>query len=111
MGVAVKKRPRTEASRSPEELCASDTRAQEFHGVPCRGDCSGHGYAWARQRDITREAQCERASEDFYEGCIAWSREYRFGYESARRDEVRDSSDCGGTVAEILGCEDYVEER
>ena len=94
-------------------MCISDTRAQEFHGVPCRGDCSGHeaGYAWARQRDITREGQCERtSSESFYEGCIAWAREYRFGYERARSDDVRDSSECDGTDAEMLGCEDYVDD-
>jgi hypothetical protein len=95
-------------------LSISDARAQEFHGIPCGGgDCSHHeaGYRWAQEREITREAQCERSPQEFHEGCVAWAREYRSGFERARNDDVRDASECDGTDAENSGCEDYVEER
>src|SRR4030081_1804002 len=87
-------------------LCTCDVSAQEFHGFSCPGDCGGHeaGYAWAREREVTREAQCQRSSVAFYEGCAAWAREYRSGYDRARTDDVRDASECDGTDAEISGC-------
>jgi len=95
-------------------MAISTSRAEDFHGIPCEGDdCSRPeaGYRWAQEREITEEAQCQRSPQDFYDGCVSWAREYRSGYGRARSDDVRDASECDGTDAEILGCQDYVEER
>lgn len=54
---------------------------RNFHGFPCKTDCSGHeaGYAWAEKNDITEEDDCTGNSESFIEGCIAWVAEERSG--------------------------------
>ena len=95
-------------------VAISSSRAEDFHGFPCDGDdCSTleAGYQWAKEQEITAEAECRQGPPPLYNGCIAWAREYRCGYARARHDDVRDESECDGTDAEIVGCQDYVEER
>src|SRR5438309_7973768 len=94
-------------------LVISSSRAEDFHGVPCSGgDCDTieSGYHWAQEREIVAEADCQRTPHPFYSGCVAWAREYRSGLNRARQNDLRDASECDGTDAEILGCQDYVEE-
>jgi len=50
---------------------------ENFHGLPCTDDCSGHeaGYAWAEENEITDPDTCDGNSNSFVEGCIAWAEE------------------------------------
>ena len=42
----------------------------------CTTDCSGHeaGWAWAKEREVTDEAECTGSSESFTAGCDAYAR-------------------------------------
>jgi REP element-mobilizing transposase RayT len=57
-----------------------------FKGFPCRIDCSGHlaGYEWAANNNLNSDYECDQRisivnqvqSPSFYEGCLAFTREY-----------------------------------
>jgi len=59
---------------------------QYFKGFKCRIDCSGHhaGYEWAKNNSLNAEYECDQhigmidrvQSPSFYEGCLAFAREY-----------------------------------
>lgn len=50
-------------------------RADLFHGYPCEADCSIHqaGYAWASTHKIANPKDCRGTSQEFIEGCLAFT--------------------------------------
>jgi hypothetical protein len=50
-------------------------RADLFHGYRCDSDCSVHqaGYAWASSHKITDASDCKGTSQEFIEGCLAFT--------------------------------------
>jgi hypothetical protein len=49
--------------------------ADLFHGYRCDSDCSVHqaGYAWASAHKITDASNCKGTSQEFIEGCLAFT--------------------------------------
>jgi hypothetical protein len=64
-----------------------------FHGVRCKGDCSGHmaGYKWAAKHDIDDDEKCSGKSESFVEGCSLYVQE------QWEADMERDRMEAAGT--------------
>jgi hypothetical protein len=50
-------------------------RADLFHGYQCDVDCSIHqaGYAWASTHKIANPRDCRGTSQEFIEGCLAFT--------------------------------------
>lgn len=50
-------------------------RADLFHGYRCDMDCSIHqaGYAWASVHKIANPKDCKGTSQEFIEGCLAFT--------------------------------------
>jgi hypothetical protein len=67
------------AKADTEASADSDTPYQDAHGDEgCTEDCSGHdaGYRWARDNNITDEADCTGDSDSFIEGCEAYVQDH-----------------------------------
>jgi len=65
-------------------------RADLFHGYPCEVDCSIHqaGYAWASTHKIANPRDCNGTSQEFIEGCLAYTGiEGPFGEREIFQDE------------------------
>ncbi len=62
------------------ERAVAELREQTFEEVgnteTCTEDCGGHnaGFDWAKDHNITDEAECDGNSQSFVEGCQTYAR-------------------------------------